>query len=90
MIRVVLEPFGPYLPGNHGLSCHEAQSLPICPYAQSLVLTQSAGNGLFEDDPAIFRASSKEELKERILKRFDEWNASPVIFLWSNFDLGLT
>ena len=36
------------------------------------------------------RVTSKEELKERILKGIDEWNANPVVFRWSNFDLGLT
>ena len=36
------------------------------------------------------RVSSKKELKERILKGLDEWNANPVVFRWSNFDLGLT
>ena len=35
------------------------------------------------------RVSSKKELKERILKGIDEWNANPVLFRWSNFDLGL-
>ncbi len=35
------------------------------------------------------RVSSKEELKERILKGISEWNENPVVFRWSNFDLGL-
>lgn len=36
------------------------------------------------------RVSSKAELKERIMKGLEEWNANPVVFRWSNFDLGLT
>lgn len=36
------------------------------------------------------RVTSKEDLKERIRKGLDEWNANPVVFRWSNFDLGLT
>jgi transposase len=35
------------------------------------------------------RVSSKEELKMRILKGIAEWNQKPVVFRWSNFDLGL-
>ena len=35
------------------------------------------------------RVSSKEELKDRIAKGIQEWNAKPVVFRWSNFDLGL-
>jgi len=33
------------------------------------------------------RVSSKEELKERILKGISEINASPVVYRWKNFDL---
>ena len=36
------------------------------------------------------RVNSKEELKERILKGIDEFNASPVVFRWKKFDLGLS
>ena len=35
------------------------------------------------------RVSSKAELKTRILKGIAEWNQKPVVFRWSNFDLGL-
>lgn len=35
------------------------------------------------------RVSSKEDLKERILKGIAEWNENPVVFRWSNFDLDL-
>ncbi|KXW57052.1 IS630 family transposase [Ferrovum myxofaciens] len=35
------------------------------------------------------RVSSKEELKGRIEKGIAEWNEHPVVFRWSNFDLGL-
>ncbi|MHB1606252.1 MAG: IS630-like element ISCARN21 family transposase, partial [Leptospirales bacterium] len=35
------------------------------------------------------RVASKQELKDRILKGIAEWNANPVVFRWSNFDLGL-
>ena len=35
------------------------------------------------------RVSSKKELKDRIAKGIQEWNAKPVVFRWSNFDLGL-
>ena len=35
------------------------------------------------------RVPSKQELKDRILKGIAEWNANPVVFRWSNFDLGL-
>ena len=35
------------------------------------------------------RVASKQELKDRILKGIAEWNADPVVFRWSNFDLGL-
>lgn len=33
------------------------------------------------------RVSSKDELKERILKGIDEFNSSPVVFRWKKFDL---
>jgi transposase len=36
------------------------------------------------------RVSSKEELKERILRGIAEINAAPVVFRWNKFDLGLT
>lgn len=36
------------------------------------------------------RVSSKEELKERILRGISEINAAPVVFRWNKFDLGLT
>jgi len=35
------------------------------------------------------RVKSKDELKERILKGIAEINASPVVFRWNKFDLGL-
>ncbi|HUW53253.1 MAG TPA: IS630 family transposase [Rhodanobacter sp.] len=35
------------------------------------------------------RVKSKDELKRRILKRIAEINASPVVFRWNKFDLGL-
>lgn len=35
------------------------------------------------------RVASEQELKDRILKGIAEWNADPVVFRWSNFDLGL-
>ena len=35
------------------------------------------------------RVSSKEELKERILKGVAEINAAPVVFRWNKFDLGV-
>jgi hypothetical protein len=35
------------------------------------------------------RVSSKKELKGRIEKGIAEWNEHPVVFRWSNFDLGL-
>jgi hypothetical protein len=35
------------------------------------------------------RVSSKDELKERILKGIGEFNAVPVIFRWNKFDLGI-
>ncbi len=35
------------------------------------------------------RVSSKEELKERILKGIEEINADPVIFRWKKFDLNV-
>lgn len=35
------------------------------------------------------RVSSKEELKQRILKGIAEINAAPVVFRWNKFDLGL-
>jgi len=34
------------------------------------------------------RVSSKEELKERILKGINEFNSAPVVYRWKNFDLG--
>jgi hypothetical protein len=34
------------------------------------------------------QVSSKEELKGRIEKGIAEWNEHPVIFRWSNFNLG--
>lgn len=33
------------------------------------------------------RVSSKDELKERILKGITEFNSSPVVFRWGKFDL---
>jgi transposase len=36
------------------------------------------------------RVKSKDELKLRILKGIAEINASPVVFRWNKFDLGLT
>jgi hypothetical protein len=33
------------------------------------------------------RVKSIEELKMRILKGIEEFNASPVIFRWNKFDL---
>ena len=35
------------------------------------------------------RVTSIDELKERILKGVDEFNATPVVFRWNKFDLGL-
>lgn len=35
------------------------------------------------------RVDSINELKTRILKGIDEINASPVVFRWNKFDLGL-
>ncbi len=36
------------------------------------------------------RVSSKDELKQRILKGIAEINAAPVVFRWNKFDLGMT
>ena len=36
------------------------------------------------------RVTSKEELKQRILKGINEINAAPVVFRWNKFDLGVT
>ncbi len=36
------------------------------------------------------RVSSKDELKERILKGIQEINSSPVVFRWKRFDLEIT
>jgi hypothetical protein len=36
------------------------------------------------------RVSSKDELKERILKGISEFNSSPVVFRWKKFDLEIT
>jgi transposase len=35
------------------------------------------------------RVTSKQDLKERILKGIAEINAAPVVFRWNKFDLGL-
>jgi len=35
------------------------------------------------------RVSSKEELKERILKGIKEINSTPVVYRWKKFDLGI-
>ena len=35
------------------------------------------------------RVKSVDELKARILKGIEEFNATPVIFRWNKFDLGL-
>ncbi|EFK09496.1 conserved hypothetical protein [delta proteobacterium NaphS2] len=35
------------------------------------------------------RVSSKEELKERIIKGIAEMNSAPVVFRWKKFDLGV-
>ena len=36
------------------------------------------------------RVSSKDDLKERILRGIAEINAAPVVFRWNKFDLGVT
>jgi len=36
------------------------------------------------------RVTSKDDLKQRILKGIAEINASPVVFRWNKFDLGVT
>jgi hypothetical protein len=36
------------------------------------------------------RVTSKEDLKQRIFKGIAEINASPVVFRWNKFDLGVT
>ena len=36
------------------------------------------------------RVTSKDDLKQRILKGIAEINASPVVFRWNKFDLGMT
>jgi transposase len=36
------------------------------------------------------RVTSKEDLKQRILKGIAEINAAPVVFRWNKFDLGVT
>ena len=36
------------------------------------------------------RVTSKEDLKQRILKSIAEINALSVVFRWSKFDLGMT
>ena len=35
------------------------------------------------------RVASKDDLKQRILKGIAEINASPVVFRWNKFDLGI-
>jgi hypothetical protein len=35
------------------------------------------------------RVTSKEALKQRILKGIAEINAAPVVFRWNKFDLGV-
>jgi hypothetical protein len=35
------------------------------------------------------RVTSKDELKQRILKGIAEINAAPVAFRWNKFDLGV-
>jgi len=35
------------------------------------------------------RVKSVDELKERILKGIAEFNATPVVFRWNKFDLGV-
>ncbi len=35
------------------------------------------------------RVDSIDELTARILKGIDEFNASPVVFRWNKFDLGV-
>ena len=36
------------------------------------------------------RVSSREELKQRVLKGLAEINAAPVLFRWNKFDLDVT
>lgn len=38
----------------------------------------------------LIRVKSVDELKARILKGIEEFNAAPVVFRWNKFDLGLT
>jgi hypothetical protein len=35
------------------------------------------------------RVTSKDELKQRMLKGIAEINAAPVVFRWNKFDLGV-
>ncbi len=54
-----------------------------------LNLVESAFSKMARSFLRHIRVSSKEELKERILKGIDEINSSPVVFRWKKFDLGI-
>jgi len=52
-----------------------------------LNLVESAFSKMARTFLRHIRVSSKQELKERILKGIEEFNSSPVVYRWKNFDL---
>jgi hypothetical protein len=55
-----------------------------------LNLTECAFSKMARTFLRHIRVKSKAELRLRILKGIAEINASPVVFRWNKFDLGLT
>ncbi len=54
-----------------------------------LNLTECAFSKMARTFLRHMRVKSVDELKARILKGIDEFNASPVVFRWNKFDLGV-
>ena len=55
-----------------------------------LNLVESAFSKMARTFLRHIRVSSKNELKERILKGIAELNSSPVVYRWKKFDLEVT
>jgi transposase len=86
--------------GGYTLMCSHSQIWDLCPeWVVEYVHTPKHGSWLnliecaFSKMSRTFlrhiRVNSVDELKARILKGIDEFNASPVIFRWNKFDLGV-
>lgn len=94
MIRVVLDSHSAHI------SKETMAYLSSCPGRFEYVPTPKHGSWLnlidciFSKTARTFlrhiRVTSKDDLNQRILQRIAEINASPVVFRWNKFDLGVT